>query len=63
MQYVVGMVQLAVCRVSCAEYIHFGDFLRTQNMPDNYVKVLTALGMHSNKLKLSGRLTVQVELP
>ena len=32
-------------------------------MPDNYVKVLTALGMHSNKLKLSGRLTVEFELP
>ena len=32
-------------------------------MPDNYVKVLTALGMHSDKLKLSGRLTVEVELP
>ena len=31
-------------------------------MPDNYVKVLTALGMHNNKLKLSGRLTVEVEL-
>ena len=32
-------------------------------MPDNYVKVLTALGMQSNKLKLSGRLTVEFELP
>jgi hypothetical protein len=32
-------------------------------MPDNHVKVLTALGMHSNKLKLSGRLTVEFELP
>ena len=63
MQCAVGMVQLALCRVSCAEYIHFCDLMRTHNMPDNYVKVLTALGMHSNKLKLSGRLTVEVELP
>ena len=62
-QCAVGMVQLALCRVSCAEYIHLSDFLRTHNMPDNYVKVLTALGMHSNKLKLPGRLTVEVELP
>ena len=31
-------------------------------MPDNYVKVLTALCMHGNKLELSGRLTVEFEL-
>ena len=32
-------------------------------MPDIHVKVLTALGMHSKKLKLSERLTVEFELP
>ena len=31
-------------------------------MPDNYVKVLTALCMHGNKLELSGSLTVEFEL-
>ena len=32
-------------------------------MPDNHVKVLTVLGMHSNKLNLSGKLSVEFELP
>ena len=47
----------------CAKKTHLCVFLRTHNMPDNYFKVLTALGMHSNKLKLSGRLTVESKLP
>ena len=63
MQCAVGMVQLTMFRVSCAEYIHLCVFIGTHNMPDNYVKVLTALGIHSIKLKLSGRMTVEVELP
>ena len=42
---------------------HLCVFLRTHKMPNNHVKVLTVLGMHSNKLKLSGRLTVEFELP
>ena len=50
-----SLCRFARTRSLCVKKTHLCVFLRTHNMPDNYVKVLTALGMHSNNIQLSKR--------